>query len=326
MPTPEHLQKAMGTVLLAVVPGALTLLWLYGWGVLITWLMAASTALLVEFACLRLRGQSARQGLMDGSALVSATLLALTLPPYSPWWLTVLASGFAMVFGKHLYGGVGKNPFNPAMLGYAFVLLCFTPQMNHWPASHGLNLMGGLQQIFGFSTGPQPDAWSQATALDVLRINTHLTIDELFATHPAFGSMGGRGIEWVNLAFFAGGALLLQKRIISWRAPVGMLASLFVISLLCWNGSGSDSNGSPIFHLLTGATMLGAFFIATEPVSGPSSARARLLFGVGIGLMTYVIRTWGGYPDGVAFAVLLMNLAVPALERLARRSSTEATS
>ncbi|AHF69118.1 MULTISPECIES: RnfABCDGE type electron transport complex subunit D [Pseudomonas] len=324
MQTPEHLQKAMGTVLLAVVPGALTLLWLYGWGVLITWLLAAGTALLVEFAGLRLRGQSARPGLMDGSALVSATLLALALPPYSPWWLTVLASGFAMVFGKHLYGGVGKNPFNPAMLGYAFVLVCFTSQMNHWPAIHGLNLMGGLQQIFGFSTGPKPDVWSQATALDVLRINTHLTIDELFASHPAFGGMGGRGIEWVNLAFFAGGALLLQKRIISWHAPVGMLASLFVISLLCWNGSGSDTNGSPAFHLLTGATMLGAFFIATEPVSGPSSPRARLLFGVGIGLMTYVIRTWGGYPDGVAFAVLLMNLAVPALERLAMRSSREA--
>ncbi len=326
MQTPEHLQKSMGTVLLAVLPGALTLLWLYGWGVMLTWLLAASTALLVEFICLRLRGQSARQGLMDGSALVSATLLALALPPYSPWWLTALASGFAMFFGKHLYGGAGRNPFNPAMLGYAFVLVCFTPQMNHWPATHGLSLMGGLQQIFGFSTGPQPDAWVQATALDVLRLNTHLTIDELFAAHPEFGSMGGRGTEWVNLAFIAGGALLLQRRIISWHAPAGMLASLFVISLLCWNGSGSDSNGSPVFHLLSGATMLGAFFIATEPVSGPSSPGARLLFGIGIGLMTYVIRTWGGYPDGVAFAVLLMNLGVPALERLTMRSSPESVS
>ncbi|MFJ4144258.1 RnfABCDGE type electron transport complex subunit D [Pseudomonas sp. NPDC089734] len=326
MPTPEAtLQKSMGMVLLAILPGALTLLWLYGWGVLMTWLLATATALIVEFACLTLRKQPARPRLMDGSALVSATLLALALPPYAPWWLTCLASSFAMTFGKHLYGGVGKTPFNPAMLGYAFVLVCFAQQMNHWPASHGLSLMGGLQQIFGFSPNG-PDAWVQATALDTLRINNNLTLDELFASHPAFGGLGGRGSEWVNLAFLAGGAWLLQRRIISWHAPLGMLASLFAISLLCWNGSGSDSNGSPVFHLLTGATMLGAFFIATEPVSGPSSPRARLMFGVGIGLMTYVIRTWGAYPDGLAFAVLLMNLAVPALERLAMRSPTEAAS
>ncbi|RMQ47105.1 Electron transport complex subunit D [Pseudomonas cichorii] len=326
MQTPERLQKSMGTVLLALLPGALALLWLYGWGVLLTWLLAASTALLTECACLRLRNQPVRPGLLDGSALVSATLLAFALPPYSPWWLTCAASAFAMLFGKHLYGGVGKNPFNPAMLGYAFALACFAQQMNHWPASHGLSLTGSLQQIFGFSVAQQPDAWAQATVLDVLRINTHLTIDELFTGNPAFGSMGGRGSEWVNLAFLAGGTLLLQQRIISWQAPLGMLASLFVVSLLFWNGSGSDSHGSPLFHLLTGATMLGAFFIATEPVSGPASPRARLLFGVGIGLLTYVIRTWGAYPDGVAFAVLLMNLAVPALERLAMRASAETTS
>jgi electron transport complex protein RnfD len=159
-----------------------------------------------------------------------------------------------------------------------------------------------------------------------LRINKSLTMDELFAGNPAFGRFGGRGVEWVNLAFLLGGLFLLQRRIFSWHAPVGMLASLFVISLLCWNGSGSDSHGSPLFHLLSGATMLGAFFIVTEPVSGAKNAFARLLFGVGVGLLTYLIRTWGGYPDGVAFAVLLMNLMVPALERFAasRRSKVNA--
>ena len=137
----------------------------------------------------------------------------------------------------------------------------------------------------------------------------------------AFTSAGKRTkVFWVSI--LAGGALLLQRRLISWHAPVGMLGSLFVISLLCWNGSGSDSNGSPLFHWLTGATMLGAFFIVTEPVSGPDNPRARLLFGVGVGLIVYVIRTWGAYPDGVAFAVLLMNLAVPALERLTALPAT----
>ncbi|MGF6329019.1 electron transport complex protein RnfD [Pseudomonas sp. BS3782 TE3695] len=313
----ERLQQAMKLVLLATVPGMLMLFWLYGWGVLINLVLAAATALAVEAAMLQLRKQPVKPTLSDGSALVSATLLALALPPYCPWWLTVSAVAFGLSFGKHLYGGVGKNPFNPAMLGFALVLVMFPQPMTHWPASHGMDLFGGLQQVFGFSFGQTPDAWAQATALDSLRINKSLTMDELFAENPAFGRFGGRGVEWVNLAFLAGGAFLLQRRVFSWHAPVGMLASLFVISLLCWNGTGSDSHGSPLFHLLTGASMLGAFFIVTEPISGAKSPLARLLFGAGVGLLTYLIRTWGGYPDGVAFAVLLMNLCVPALERFA---------
>jgi electron transport complex protein RnfD len=311
----ERLQQAMKLVLLATLPGIVALLLLYGWGVLINLLLAGSTALAVEAAVLSVRKRPLKPSLSDGSALVSATLLALALPPYCPWWLTLSATAFALFFGKHLYGGVGKNPFNPAMLGYAMVLVSFPLHMTHWPASHGMDLLAGLQQVFGFSTSA-PDAWVQATALDSLRINKSLTMDELFASNPGFGHFGGKGTEWVSLAFLAGGAFLLQRRVFSWHAPAGMLASLFIISLLCWNGSGSDSHGSPLFHLLTGASMLGAFFIVTEPVSGAKNPKARLCFGIGVGLLTYLIRTWGGYPDGVAFAVLLMNLAVPALERL----------
>ncbi|AKV10511.1 electron transporter RnfD [Pseudomonas fluorescens NCIMB 11764] len=310
----ERLQQAMKLVLLATLPGMLVLFWLYGWGVLINLMLAGVTALAVEAVVLQLRKRELKPTLSDGSALVSATLLALALPPYCPWWLTVCAAAFAL-FGKQLYGGVGKNPFNPAMLGFALVLVTFPQQMTHWPSSHGMDLLGGLQQVFGFSLSQTPDAWVQATALDSLRINKSLTMDELFAGNPAFGHVGARGVEWVNLAFLAGGMFLLQRRVFSWHAPVGMLVSLFVISLLCWNGSGSDSHGSPLFHLLTGASMLGAFFIVTEPVSGAKSPGGRLLFGAGVGLLTYLIRTWGGYPDGVAFAVLLMNLCVPALDR-----------
>ncbi|UVK97718.1 RnfABCDGE type electron transport complex subunit D [Pseudomonas sp. B21-048] len=320
----ERLQQAMKLVLLATVPGVLVLFWLYGWGVLINLILAAATALAVEAVVLQLRKQPVKPTLSDGSALVSATLLALALPPYCPWWLTVSAAAFGLFFGKHLYGGVGKNPFNPAMLGFALVLVMFPQQMTHWPSSHGMDLFAGLQQVFGFSVGQAPDAWAQATALDSLRINKSLTMEELFAGHPAFGRFGGRGVEWVNLAFLAGGAFLLQRRVFSWHAPVGMLASLFSISLLCWNGTGSDSNGSPLFHLLTGASMLGAFFIVTEPISGAKSPIARLLFGAGVGLLTYLIRTWGGYPDGLAFAVLLMNLCVPALERFAASRQEQA--
>ena len=314
----ERQQQAMQRLLMAVTPGVLVLFWLYGWGVLINLLLAGTCAWAVEAGVRRLRGQ----GGGDLSGLVSAVLLALALPPYCPWWLCVGAVSSGLLLGKHLYGGK-QNPFNPAMLGYALMLLAFPQPMTHWPASHGLDLLAGLQQVFGLH-GEIADAWARATALDTLRINNSLTIDELFASNPAFGQIGGTGSEWVNLAFLAGGVFLLQQRVFSWHAPVGMLASLFVISLLGWNGSGSDSNGSPLFHLLTGATMLGAFFIVTEPVSGAKSARARLLFGVGVGLLTYLIRTWGSYPDGVAFAVLMMNLAVPTLERWARPQAVKA--
>ncbi|WP_103308466.1 MULTISPECIES: RnfABCDGE type electron transport complex subunit D [unclassified Pseudomonas] len=317
MPLPdtvdERLRPAMTRVLLATLPGVLALLWFQGWGVLLNLLLSGLTALAVEALVLRLRRRPLKPELNDGSALVSATLLALALPAYCPWWLTVTAAACALLFGKHLWGGVGSNPFNPAMLGYALVLVAFPAHMS--PAPHGLGLLEGLQQVFG--THPTPDAWAGATALDSLRTNTSLTIDELFASDPAFGRFGGRGAEWVNLAFLAGGLFLLQQRVFSWHAPVGLLGSLFIVSLLCWNGSGSDSHGSPLFHLFSGATMLGAFFIATEPVSGAKAPLARLLFGAGMGLLVYLIRTWGGYPDGVAFAVLLMNLGVPALDRFA---------
>ncbi|WP_210558473.1 MULTISPECIES: RnfABCDGE type electron transport complex subunit D [unclassified Pseudomonas] len=319
----DRLQQAMKRVLLATLPGLLALFWFYGWGVLINLILAASTALLIEAGVARLRRQPLQPTLSDGSALVSATLLAAALPPYCPWWLTVTAVASGLLFGKHLYGGIGKNPFNPAMLGFALAMLLFPQPMTHWPA-HGMSLQAAFAQVLNL--GQAPDAWVQATALDSLRINKSLTMDELFAANPAFGRFGGRGVEWINLAFLAGGLFLLQRRVIAWQAPVGMLTSLFVVSLLCWNGSGSDSHGSPLFHLLSGATMLGAFFIITEPVSGAKSSLARLLFGVGVGLLTYLIRTWGGYPDGVAFAVLLMNLCVPALERFAAARQTQVQS
>lgn len=328
MPVPDasqaSLRQAMRRVLLATLPGVLASMWVYGWGIALNLLLSGLTALAVEALVLRLRHRPLKPDLDDGSALVSATLLALALPAYCPWWLTVTAAACALLFGKHLWGGVGNNPFNPAMLGYALVLVAFPSYMSQWPAPHGVGLLDGLQQVFGLH--PPADAWAGATALDSLRTNSSLTIDELFASHPAFGRFGGQGVEWINLAFLAGGLFLLQQRVFSWHAPVGMLAGLFTISLLCWNGSGSDSNGSPLFHLLTGATLLGAFFIVTEPVSGARAPLARLLFGAGVGLLVYLIRTWGGYPDGLAFAVLLMNLGVPALERFAearqRRQTT----
>ncbi|MFJ4384250.1 RnfABCDGE type electron transport complex subunit D [Pseudomonas sp. NPDC089408] len=311
-----RLRTTMGLVLLACLPGLLALLWLHGWGVLLNLLLCASTALLCEAALLKLRAQPLNATLNDGSALVTAVLLAASLPTLAPWWLPVAATGVAIGIGKQAFGGVGRNLFNPAMVGYAFVLLSFPLQMNHWPGPVP-GLLDSVPQVF--AGGDQIDAWARPTLLDGLRHNRSLTIDELFASHPGFGNMGGRDSEWVNLAFLLGGLFLLQRKVISWHAPLGVLAGLFVFSLLGWNGSGSDSNGSPLLHLFSGSTMLAAFFIATEPVSGPRSAWARLYFGLGAGLLIYLIRTWGSYPDGTAFAILLMNLVAPTLDRLALR-------
>ncbi|MCJ7851975.1 MULTISPECIES: RnfABCDGE type electron transport complex subunit D [Pseudomonas] len=308
-----RLRTSMGLVLLACLPGLLALLWLHGWGMLLNLLLSATAALLCEAVLLALRGQTLSTALGDGSALVTAVLLAAALPTLAPWWLPVVAASVAIGFGKQAFGGVGRNPFNPAMVGYAFVLLSFPLQMNHWPG-HPPGLLDSLQQVF--TGGEQIDAWARPTLLDGLRHNRSLTIEELFASHPGFGNIGGRGSEWVNLAFLLGGLFLLQRNVISWHAPLGLLTGLFVFSLLGWNGSGSDSNGSPLLHLFSGSTMLAAFFIATEPVSGPRNERARLYFGLGAGLLIYLIRTWGSYPDGTAFAVLLMNLMAPTLERL----------
>ena len=312
----QRTQRVMLQVLLATVPAVLVLTWLFGIGTLVNLLWASLVALGCEAAILAIRKRPITFYLKDGSALVTAVLLALALPPYAPWWLTLIAVGFAIIFGKQLYGGLGQNPFNPAMLGYVVVLISFPLPMTTWPAPHSVGILAGIEHIWGLAS--LPDGWSQATALDSLKLNKSLTVDELWAQNPAFGRFGGQGVEWVNLAFLLGGLYLLKQKLISWHAPVGMLAALAVMSLLFWNGSGSDSNGSPLFHLLTGATMLGAFFIVTDPVSGATSQLGRIIFGAGVGVLVYIIRTWGGYPDGMAFAVLLMNLAAPTIDYYSR--------
>ena len=312
---PSRTQRVMLLVLAATLPGVVVLTWLYGAGTLINLAWACAAALGFEAAILRLRQRPVGFFLRDGSVLVTAVLLALALPPYSPSWLTLIATGCAVVFGKQLYGGLGQNPFNPAMIGYVVVLISFPVEMTTWPVPHSVGLSAGLQHILGIAS--LPDGWTQATALDVLKVNKSLTIGELWS-NPAFGHFGGIGSEVVNLAFLAGGLFLLHKRLFSWHAPVGMLGALLLMSLVFWNGSGSDSNGSPLFHLLSGATMLGAFFIVTDPVSSATSPRGRLIFGAGVGILVYVIRAWGGYPDGVAFGVLLMNLAAPTIDYYTR--------
>ncbi len=304
-------QRVMLLVALACVPGFAVLSYFYGLGPLSNLILAISFALILETSVVKLRQRPVSFYLKDASALVTAILLALALPPYAPWWLVFIAVFFAMIFGKHLYGGLGQNPFNPAMLGYVVVLISFPVDMTSWLTPE-TSIALGLQNVLGNTL---PDGWSQATALDLLKTNQKLTLDELYTNHPlSFGSLGGAPSQWVNLGFLLGGLFLLYKRVISWHAPIAMLLSLSLMSLIFWNGTGSESHGSPLFHLFTGATMLGAFFIITDPVSGATSVKGRLIFGAGVGVITYVIRAWGGYPDGMAFAVLLLNLCAPTID------------
>jgi len=317
-------QAIMLWVLGATLPGVLAMTWFYGFGTLINILLASAFAIGCEALILWIRKRPISFFLSDGSALVTAWLLALALPPLAPWWLVLVATSFAIVFGKQLYGGLGQNPFNPAMLGYAVVLVSFPVEMTSWPGWRGieqsipemtavLGLMDALQYKFGAAM-VAVDGWTQATPLDILKNNNALSMSELGARQPVFGALGGQTWEWINLAYLAGGLLLIYKRVISWHAPGAMLAALAIMSLLFWGGTGSSSNGSPMFHLLSGATMLGAFFIVTDPVSGATSKLGRIIFGAGVGILVYVIRAWGGYPDAVAFAVLLMNLAAPTID------------
>jgi len=200
-------QRVMLLVAAACAPGALALTWLFGIGTLVNLVWASLVAVAVEAAILAVRRRPLAFFLKDGSALVTAVLLALALPPYAPWWLTLVAVGFAIVFGKQLYGGLGQNPFNPAMLGYVVVLISFPLEMTRWPGIAQVSPGEGLQLIFGLA--PLADGWVQATVLDTLKLNHSLTLQELYDSHAAFGLLGGAGSEWVNLAFLFGGLFLL---------------------------------------------------------------------------------------------------------------------
>lgn len=308
-------------VLLALVPGIAAYVWAFGSGVLVSLTLASATALLSEAAMLKMRGRPVMPFLMDGSALVTAWLLALALPPLAPWWLIVVGTLFAIVIAKQLYGGLGYNPFNPAMVGYAVLLISFPVLMTQWPAPLALagtklSFADQLHFIFGqvLPDGVKLDAITSATPLDTLK--TQLKLQHAMAditSAPIFGTFGGKGGEFVVGAYLLGGLYLLQQRIVSWHIPTAFLGALALMSGMFHLVDPAHYAG-PLFHLFSGASMLCAFFIATDPISGPTTPRGKIVFAAGIGALTWVIRTWGGYPDGVAFAVLLMNICVPLID------------
>ncbi|MGQ9425951.1 electron transport complex subunit RsxD [Gilvimarinus sp. F26214L] len=313
--------RIMQWVLLATVPGLAALTHFFGPGTLYNLVLAGVTALLCEAAMLKLRGRPIGFYLRDCSALVTAALLALALPPYCPWWIVVVGTATAIVLAKHLYGGLGYNPFNPAMVGYVVLLISFPVEMTTWAAprsvlAEGENLMGPISALARIFLETPVDAYSGATPLDLFKHQEGLTVQGIYEAEPVFAraEWAGAGWEWVNLGFLAGGLFLLYKKVFTWHTPVSMLATLGLMAAVFYDGGSSASGGSPLFHWLSGGTMLGAFFIATDPVTSATSRRGKLIFGACIGVLIYVIRSWGSYPDAVAFAVLLMNFAAPFID------------
>ncbi|MFB0937271.1 MAG: RnfABCDGE type electron transport complex subunit D [Propionivibrio sp.] len=310
-------RRVMLQVLAALIPGIAAYAWLLGPAVLVQIAIATATALLAEAAMLKLQDKPLGPFLGDGSAIVTAWLIALAFPPLAPWWLIVVGTAFAIVVAKHLYGGLGQNPFNPAMIAFAVCIVSFPALMSQWPAVNAdAAFTDQLALVFGHA--PRLDALTGATPLDALKTALKLgegqaSVSTITADAAVFGRIAGHGWEWVAAGYLLGGIWLWGRKVIGWHVSMSFLAGMAIISgaLWLWNPA---HFANPLFHLFSGGSMLGAFFIVTDPVSGCTTPRGKLIFGFSAGLLAYLIRVFGGYPDGVAFAVLLLNLCVPIID------------
>jgi electron transport complex protein RnfD len=242
----------------------------------------------------------------EGSAIVTGVLLAFNLPPTLPWYMVIIGSAVAVGIGKMSFGGLGNNPFNPALVGRVFLLVSFPVEMTSWPKPGTLGLVDGT---------------SGATVLGILKegLRQGQSVSELMGGMPStmdlfLGFHSGSAGEMSAFALLLGLGYMLYRKIITWHIPVSMLASILVFTGVFWIID-PQQYANPVFHLLTGGIMLGAIFMATDYVTSPFTHKGMIIFGVGIGLITVVIRLFGGYPEGVSFAILIMNAFVPLINR-----------
>ncbi len=321
---PGKVPSLMGSVILALLPATLFGIYLYGLPALNTVLLCLVTAVVTESLCVRLANKRIRLILFDGAALLTGLLLALTLPPWAPWWISVGGTAFAIIVGKQVYGGLGQNPFNPAMLARVALLLSFPLQMTSWVSPTPLfsaaapDLTEALAITFGGMA--VPDAVSSATLLGQVRteLGQGLPLAEILQNdyNPWYNSIGltaGSLGETSALLILIGGLWLIYQGIINWQLPVSLLATVAVLAGL-FHLIDPQSWASPLYHLSSGGLMLAAFFIITDPVTSPATIRGQVLFGAGCGLLIWIIRSFGGYPEGIAFAVLLMNAMTPLID------------
>ncbi len=319
--TPRTVSEIMRRVIYALIPGIAAHVWYFGWGIVIQITLACILGLLFEYTVLKIRKLDVKLFIYDGSVLVTACLLCLSLPPLLPWWVNGIGMFFAVIVCKHLYGGLGFNIFNPAMVGYVVILISFPQYATQWIAPMGLGNpeLSFLQtcNVIFFQNLPAVTNWdsvSQATPLDTLKTGIELNqmISEIREL-PLFGDFGGRGWEWIANWFALGGIYLFSRRIISWHIPFSMIGVVLIGSSILYLIY-PDTSPTPLQQLFSGSLIIGAFFIATDPVTSCSTPRGRLIFGAMIGVLIILIRQWGSYPDGVGFAILLMNCAVPLID------------
>jgi Na+-translocating ferredoxin:NAD+ oxidoreductase subunit D len=315
----NSVQLTMLKVMAALIPGTLAHAWLFGPGIVVSLLVCIFLALLFEGLALLMRGCCFKNFIGDGSVIVTAWLFALSVPPLAPWWLYAIGLLFAVIVAKHLYGGLGQNLFNPAMIGYAVLIVSFPNYMTQWPGPadlvlHMPTLAEAFDLVFAGQGAISADAYTMASPLDHVKtlLRAGVPKSEILA-NPLFGRLSGSGLEWLALMYLAGGAYLLASRIITWHIPVAFLAAV-IASAALFQAIDPANNMGPVFHLFTASVMLGAFFIATDPVSGCTTPRGKLIFGALAGFLAIVIRSYGGYPDGVAFAILIMNVAAPFID------------
>ncbi|MEA3451805.1 MAG: RnfABCDGE type electron transport complex subunit D [Bacteroidota bacterium] len=302
----DSVQKIMYLVIIALVPALALSLYLYGVGALIVTSVSVISAIIFEWLITKYILKK-KPTVWDGSAALTGLLLAFNVPSNLPIWIIIIGVIVAIGIGKMSFGGLGQNPFNPAILGRVFLLISFPVQMTSWPLPH--------------QAGKYIDAISGATPLGTLKdgLRNGEVVSQIMEKIPSYwemfyGIMGGSFGEISAGLLILGGIFLLLKKVISWHIPVSILATVVIFTGIFWKID-PTSYADPLFHLLTGGLILGAFFMATDYVSSPMSNWGKIIFGVGIGALTVIIRFWGAYPEGVSFAILIMNAFVPIIDR-----------
>lgn len=303
----DSVQKNMYGVLLALVPALAASVWFFGLGALIVTLTSVLACVLFEHLIQKylLKKQST---IMDGSAAVTGLLLAFNLPTNIPLGLIIIGAAIAIGMGKMSFGGLGQNPFNPALVGRVFLLISFPVQMTSWPVPIA-------------ARGAYIDAVTGPTPLSVVKegLSAGRPFSELTAEIPSYlnlfmGQMGGSAGEVAGVALLLGLLYMLIKKIVTWHIPVAVVGSIAVFTGVL-HLSDPQAYAGPLFHLLTGGVLLGAFFMATDYASSPMSYKGMLLYGAGIGIITVLIRIYGSYPEGVSFAILIMNAFTPLIDK-----------
>ncbi|RLE27648.1 MAG: electron transporter RnfD [Acidobacteria bacterium] len=302
----QDVRSVMRDVILALIPGVVAGIWFFGFDAFRVLVLAVLGCVAFEMGMNRLLGHDST--IRDLSAVLTGVLLAMNLPSGSPWWLVIVGSGAAIILGKSIYGGLGYNPFNPALVARVFLLISFPVQMTRWVIPAGITT--GLDAM----TGATPlGAAKEAAGLGKDLAETGLSD----ALRLLLGNVGGSFGEVSALALLFGGAFLLYRGIIRWQIPVGFIATVVVITGIAHQLQ-PQRYLDPVVHVLAGGLMLGAFFMATDMVTTPVTRKGMLIFGIGCGVLTSVIRLWGGYPEGVSFAILLMNALTPLIDRYTR--------